>query len=68
MDPMNTKQQKQKQKRVRIDKMMRDYIEMLERDGGYQTTHLEMHRDGRRLLDHRYTNTKAMRRATSGGR
>jgi hypothetical protein len=51
---MNTKHTK----RQRIDKMMRDYIERLERDGRYQTTHLEL---GRRRLDRGDTNTKGMR-------
>jgi hypothetical protein len=44
MDQMNTNQPKRE--RERIDKMMRDYIEQLERDGRYQTNHFELHRDG----------------------
>jgi hypothetical protein len=52
----------------KLDEIARKHVERVERDGGYQTTHLELHRDGRRLLDRGDANTKAMRRATSGGR
>jgi hypothetical protein len=45
-----------------LDEMMRKEIERIERDGVYQTNHLELHRGGRRRLDRRDANTKAMRR------
>jgi hypothetical protein len=45
MDPMITKQTKRQRE---LDERMRKEIERIERGGGYQTTHLELHRDGRR--------------------